>query len=133
MHVFIFATMKLITYFFSILMSIIILINSLIVPITYSYYKLDPIGFIEKLCENIDKPELKCNGKCHLKKIAKTTNDNQKTPESVIDFKELLLYTNSISDYTFSYQNNFKQKLNTEYQNFYSFSSIYDCFHPPKE
>jgi len=103
------------------------------VPITYSYYKLDPIGFIEKLCENIDKPELKCNGKCHLKKIAKTTDDTQKTPESVIDFKELLLYTNSISDYTFSYQNNFKQKLNTEYQNFYSFSSIYDCFHPPKE
>jgi len=113
-------------------MSVMILFNSLIIPMTYTYYKLDPVGFIEKLCQNKDKPELKCNGKCHLKKVSKTPNENQRTSESIIDFKELLLYTNSISDYRFSNQNNFIQKLNIEYQNLYSFSNTCDCFRPPK-
>ena len=124
--------MKFITFTFSIIMSILILVNSLTVSITYTYYELDPIGFIERLCENKDKPELKCNGKCHLKKVSKTQNNEQRAPESIIDFKELLLYTNSISDYRFSNQKDNKQQLIIAYQNLYTFSNTYDCFHPPK-
>ena len=63
--------MKTSVILFSYLLSTLILYNSLRVTFTYAYYELDPVGFIEKLCENKDKPELQCNGKCHLKKVSK--------------------------------------------------------------
>ncbi len=90
--------MKVGTYFFSIILTTLILINSLRVSITYSYYKLDPIGFIEKLCENKDRPKLQCNGKCHLKKISESQNNEQRTPESIIGFKEILFFTDAIEE-----------------------------------
>ena len=46
--------------------------------LTYAYYNLDTVGFIEKLCENKDKPELQCNGKCHLKKVVENNTNNDK-------------------------------------------------------
>ena len=37
---------------------IVMLFNSIRISFTYLHYYLDPAGFIEKLCENKDKPEL---------------------------------------------------------------------------
>lgn len=33
---------------------------------------------VEKLCENRDKPELQCNGKCYLAKMLSDTTDTDK-------------------------------------------------------
>ncbi len=113
-------------------LSTLILFNSLRVSITYTYYKLDPVGFIEALCENKDKPEMACNGKCHLMKVSKSQDKNQKTPESIIDFKELLLYYNPIPEVVIHFDESIKSKSIFAYKNLYSYRNLGDFFHPPQ-
>ncbi len=102
------------------------------VTLNYGYYHIDTIGFIEAFCVNQDKPELKCNGKCHLKKVSKSQDKDQKTPESIVDFKELLLFTNTMETIVFQQKIRLKKQNPSTYQNLYSFHNINDCFHPPK-
>ena len=118
------------TFILTLFLSTLILYNSLRVSITYIYYNIDPIGFIEALCENKDKPELACNGKCHLKKITKTTNLESNQPINLIDFKDILLYNQKISS---SQVNGTIQlsKSNFYYNNLYNFKLVESCFHPP--
>ncbi|CAH8283212.1 hypothetical protein EV196_102183 [Mariniflexile fucanivorans] len=111
---------------------VLILFNSTRVSFTYAYYELDKMGFIENLCENKDKPELQCNGKCHLKKVAESQSKEQKTPESIIDFKELLLYPSPISEFVFTNKIECKKQHFSYYFNLYSFSDIEGCFRPPR-
>lgn len=129
---FIFTLMKMSTYIFTLSVTTLILFNSTRVSLTYAYYKLDPIGFIEALCVNKDKPELQCNGKCHLKKVSKSLDKEQNTPENIVDFKELLLFTLTTEKLAFKHKNDLKTQNTSIYQNLYSFSSINDCFHPPQ-
>ena len=127
-----FALMRIATYIFSLLFSVLILNNNINVSLTYAYYEIDPIGFIEALCENQDKPEMQCNGKCHLKKVAKTQDNNKNTPESLIDFKELVLfhYNNETIKLFESFLD--RESELTSYKNFYSFLNSFTCFHPPR-
>ena len=124
--------MKIGTYFLSILLAALILSNSLRVSITYAFYKLDPIGFIEVLCENKDKPELQCNGKCHLKKIAESQDSNKKTPESIVDFKDLILVSYPKEDIKLCVASSSKKQLPNSCKNLYSYLNIAEWFHPPK-
>ena len=112
-------------------LSVLILYNSLRVSITYIYYNVDTIGFIEALCENKDKPELACNGKCHLKKITKSTDDNENTPIQLTEIKDILLYNEKPLTYNFSDKIDFKKK-DSSYLNLYTYSISNNCFHPPK-
>ncbi len=109
-----------------------IIFNSTRATLTYAYFELDPIGFIENLCENTDKPELQCNGKCQLKKVAESLNKEQRTPESLIDFKELILYPSPITTFALSSKTRLKTQDFSSYLNLYSFNKTNDCFHPPK-
>ena len=124
--------MKIGAILLSVILATLILFNSLSVALTYAYYELDPIGFIENLCENKDQPELQCNGKCHLKKVSKSQNKDQKTPKSIIDFKELILFSNTIEDFVFKQKEYLKKSTLIDYQNLYSFTDTNDCFHPPQ-
>ncbi|MCB0398354.1 MAG: hypothetical protein KDD26_01805 [Winogradskyella sp.] len=124
--------MKIGTYFLSILLAALILSNSLRVSITYAYYKLDPVGFIEALCKNKDKPELQCNGKCQLKKVAESQDSNEKTPESIVDFKELILVSYKKEDIKQITEFVPKKQSPNCYNNLYSFLNIVDWFHPPQ-
>ena len=124
--------MKISLYIFSISLTVLILINSLRVSLNHAYYELDPIGFIEFLCENQDQPELQCNGKCHLNKVAQSQEKKQNTPESIVDFKELILYPSSNSEFLLPNRITNKKKSLIVYQNLYSFSSTIACFHPPQ-
>ena len=116
----------------SLVLSSLILFNSMQVSLTFAYYKIDPIGFIEKLCENIDKPELECNGKCQLKKVAETNSSDNKNVPNIIDFKEILLYKESTNNYILV-KDLEKIYQNYNYQNFYEFLKFSDCFHPPQK
>ena len=49
--------------------------------VQYKYY-------VEVLCENKNKPELKCNGKCHLAKELKTFDEVPLKPELPQRFKD---------------------------------------------
>ena len=60
--------------------------------LTYAYYNIDTVGFIEKLCENKDKPELQCNGKCHLKKVVENNTNNDKQPIKAVNLKDITLF-----------------------------------------
>jgi len=128
----IFVSMKTSKYIFAISLTILLLINSTRVSLTYAYYNMDTVTFIETFCINQDKPELKCNGKCHLKKIAKTQDKEQKTPENIIDFKVFVFYTNPIEAFVFTKTTDSKKHHTIAYQNLYSFNKINDCFHPPQ-
>ncbi len=57
-----------------------ILIAALIVPAGLKvavlfHYVLEYDDYVTVLCENRDKPELKCNGQCHLAKELKTVQE----------------------------------------------------------
>ncbi len=124
--------MKIGAYIFSIVLTLLLVLNSTKVTLTYAYYELDPIGFIDALCENKDKPELACNGNCHLTKVAKSQDKKQNIPENIIDFKELNLYQNPFTELVFP-NKLFEKKYNPKfYLNLYSFTNTSDCFHPPK-
>ncbi|SFZ92315.1 hypothetical protein SAMN05428642_102652 [Flaviramulus basaltis] len=123
--------MKISTIITSIILGVLILFNSLRVSLNYAYYEIDTKGFIEKLCENKDKPELQCNGKCHLKKVTESSSKESKEPNRLIDFKEILLYTEKPFEYNFKkiyYQN----KIPSEYLNLYTYIGLENCFHPPQ-
>ena len=74
----------------------------------------------EELCVNRDKPELHCNGKCHLKKEIKSILDTDENPvlptrKTTLPKKELKEYTSFIIKtetipYTFLKKLNFKLK-----------------------
>lgn len=124
--------MKISTYIFSLVLTTLLLYNSSRVTLTYAYYKLDPIGFIEALCENLDKPELECNGKCHLKKVVQSQDNEKNTPENIIDFKELTLYSNTLEAITFNSKKYVYKQFTITCQNLYSFCNINEFFHPPQ-
>ncbi len=124
--------MKIGTQILFMLLAALLLVNTMRVSITYAYYEIDPIGFIEALCENKDQPELQCNGKCHLKKVSKSQDKEQKTPESIIDFKELLLYPNPLMKFGLVQKTYTNKQPQIVYQNLYSFINTNDCFHPPR-
>lgn len=124
--------MKISTYIVSIILTTLLLFNSVSVSLNYAYYNIDPVGFIEAFCENQDKPELQCNGKCHLKKVSQTQEKEQKSPENIIDFKELTLYPNLIVEFDFLYESITKSNTPKFYKNLYTYSNSNDCFHPPR-
>ena len=107
------------------------LLVSLRISITYAYYYIDSTGFIEKFCENKDKPELKCNGKCHLKKVVEKNTDNEEIPLKAIDFKEINLFV--VEQMTYNLINVSIEKLQISYDlDLYSYSSTYQFDHPPQ-
>lgn len=124
--------MKVSVYIILVFLTSLILFNSTKASLTYAYFELDPIGFIDRLCENKDKPELQCNGKCHLKKVAESQDKQQTTPESIVDFKELILYPSPASDFEFPIRILLKKEVQIAYQNLYSFHNSNNCFHPPR-
>lgn len=124
--------MKITTHILTHLLIVLIIINSIKVSLTYAYFTLDPIGFIENLCENTDQPELACNGKCQLKKVAESQNKEQNKPENLINFKDIILYSSPVFAYAIPVGTEFKIHHFKSYTNFYTFQDINECFHPPK-
>jgi hypothetical protein len=124
--------MKLGISIFSLMLTALMLINSTKASLTYAYYNLDPVGFIAALCENTDKPELQCNGKCQLMKVAQSQDKKENTPENIVDFKELILYPSPAISFELLRKIYVKKELISSYINLYSFNNSNNCFHPPR-
>lgn len=88
----------------------------------------------EKLCENKDKPQVLCNGKCYLaKELAKTSENTPKQNNLKIspDFTDAFV-ADQIFKFDFSTEYFAeKDKLNSFYSSFYHFLAGSDVFHPP--
>jgi hypothetical protein len=88
------------------------------------------------LCENKAKPELKCNGKCHLmKELAKASEDEKpiNSDKKYNSKQEIeLLYCNEVSEINFRqiYFHN-KTSVGDNYANLYFHTVSCSVFHPP--
>lgn len=94
------------------------------------YYNLNIEYIIKELCENKNKPELKCNGKCFLKKKMSEADKAEKETKEVIkqvEFAVILPHKQLIlnGDYI-----DFENSL-TEIINLYSHNLNNRIFHPP--
>lgn len=95
----------------------------------YDYIKTE-------ICENRDRPEMHCNGKCYLKKeLAKTAqeNDFQSTLTHSISFPFQWLYLPSQSDFRVNLASitAVAKKIPTNYNSNYKFDFVYSLFRPP--
>lgn len=86
---------------FSWLFIALILISNLRFSSMYLYYSLDREGFIEQLCENKDKPELNCDGKCMLMQMLRAQAEDEE-PMPVIGWEEVLVFLVDLPNYSTS-------------------------------
>lgn len=87
-----------------------------------------------QLCENIEKPELECNGKCHLKKelANEAKKDNPKSNEqrsNTIIFE--VLYCENITSFVFNPVVYIDKKVQPLYNCIYFRLNSTSIFHPP--
>ena len=89
---------------------------------------------VEYLCENKDKPQLKCNGKCHLSK--ELMAESKKSLENPFNNKKVKFefpIINSLIEeetpilFCFVFKNNYQQ-----HSNFITNLFVVDILHPPQ-
>ncbi|MCB0445829.1 MAG: hypothetical protein KDC68_09310 [Gelidibacter sp.] len=100
------------------------------------YFELNIDTIIQKYCVNKDKPELKCNGKCHLAKQLQMTQQNDKTNEGKATtflleaffplYFQAIAYSLNFNNVSINHKNNWQLKT--------MLASLADlnCFHPPE-
>lgn len=91
---------------------------------------------VKELCENKAKPELQCNGKCHLMKdLAKASenenNDSKDKKSSSTSVYEVLFFENAF-DLKITKPIFFSNKMvNSDYSDLYVYQNVSSFFHPP--
>ena len=86
-----------------------------------------------QLCENRARPELRCNGKCYIKKEILKSSENQNAKESKVQIKSIDVFVvNEISEFKADFsveknvENNFQNCFNLRVKPFDE-----SIFHPP--
>ncbi len=100
--------------------------------IVWVHYEMNVEEITEAFCINKDRPELKCNGKCHLKKQLITDDTRDENNPSRIEYlPEIQLFVKTagttINPVIRIFKNNFPALTDS-----YHYISWYDIFHPPK-
>lgn len=88
----------------------------------------------KELCENKEKPELKCNGKCHLKKeLANASETENATLPSEKKHNPSIevLFLESIETFQLNPTIEMIQRNNYNYISLYTLLESYAIFHPP--
>jgi len=73
------------------------------IPVWDYFMNYDDI--VENKCVNKDKPQMHCNGKCHLRKELKKVMDNENNPA-----KKKITLSNKIKEYTYYYRTGLLKK-----------------------
>lgn len=124
---FIFATMKKMVIIFALF-----LVFKPFVPIVEYWVNYDYI--VSELCENKEKPELQCNGKCYLsKEIAKnqTEDSTENKPSFLPDFGIYFFKKNDNFNLFLMQNHQEKACFSVYYNNFYKFLYFSSVFRPP--
>lgn len=96
-------------------------------------YEVNTAYIIENFCENTDKPELECNGKCHLKKqIEADTEQKSETPSAPTETIPLVLAFSEIPTFEFISQNAGLHSGNSLYLEGNYSNHLQSIFHPPQ-
>jgi len=105
--------------------------NSLRVSFVYGWYVLDMGSFIEQLCKNKDKPEMQCNGKCYLTKMAADNSEEKNNTFPDINWEQLVYCPVAVSGPKSSVKPIIK-KHQFWYVSLNSDDVIISIFRPPK-
>ncbi len=62
-------------------------------PMVFISYQINKEQIIKTLCENKDKPQLKCEGKCHLRKQLKENSSTEPASKSNSGTEKIDLFT----------------------------------------
>lgn len=98
-------------------------------------YVLNYDYIVKELCENKAKPEMKCNGKCHLvKELAKASENDtpasQDKKSSQTTF-EILFLQKLTSLEVVALHFPIQKAINAKYSDFYFYENSKPAFHPP--
>lgn len=87
----------------------------------------------KELCENKAKPQLHCNGKCHLmKQLAKAAEQEKPAPgKKTAHAESEVLFCHAVKGYVFLVPVFVPEKKQPWYHNHYSHLSLVSVFHPP--
>lgn len=98
-------------------------------------YVLNYDYIVKELCENKAKPEMKCNGKCHLmKELAKASeNDTPVSSDKKVSHSEFeVLFIQKLTSLEVVTLNFPIQKtINAKYSDSYFYENNKPAFHPP--
>ncbi|WP_203256028.1 hypothetical protein [Hyunsoonleella ulvae] len=98
----------------------------------YVEYIINQDYIAEFLCINKDKPEIQCNGKCHLVKQIEKQKEQEPLSALSISLENYpigfvtILKIEGLYDFDLN-----KKSANTPYQILYSFDYNYGTFQPP--
>lgn len=96
-------------------------------------YKLNTSYIIENFCENTDKPELNCNGKCHLaKQIKADTDQRSETPVPVTEIVTFVLAIEEIPSFKFCFNCSEPDGNHSLYLEGNYSKQLQSIFHPPQ-
>ncbi len=100
----------------------------------YLDYQFNKDSIISELCENKNKPELNCEGKCHLNSEIKKQQKEEE--QQNIPAKEQKLQIASLDFINPDTEPNYFTSSETElffgYKETYSLTCLEDCFRPPQ-
>ncbi|SHJ05000.1 hypothetical protein [Pseudozobellia thermophila] len=115
----------------AILFLVITLASTLKIAGTLGYYMLFTENFIETLCENKDRPELHCDGKCALSQMIASEND--KNDGINLDFLkiETVLFLHTVSEIQFPFTP-LTPTFDVAYTDNYRFHLTDRIKHPPR-
>lgn len=115
-----------------ILLSLVILLQPLSKFMLVAEYQVNKNYIAEFLCVNKSRPQLKCEGKCHLAKELKQADAHEKDrPAPVKDHAEVVFFYQPSSTFHFR----FPVVLKTHYPVFASRQvtpPVFGIFHPPR-
>lgn len=111
---------------------IVLMLLKPVMPVLDYFVNYDYIA--KELCENKAKPEMHCNGKCHLmKELAKAAEEQkQESDRKSAQQNAEVLFCEVLADFSFSPFAVIPTTQNeTAYSNLYSHNSAVSFFHPP--
>lgn len=123
--------MKTIINYFLLLLFVVstILYNARFSYFVYQYHFNNKV-FTENYCINKDKPELKCNGKCELAKVAKAAEKQEKTNKKISD-SEIDFFIQIIPTFEITKVAIFQQSIRTTC-NKHNYECLFYFDPPPK-
>jgi hypothetical protein len=92
-------------------------------------YEINKTSIIEQFCINKEKPEMKCEGTCHMKKMM-LSEDNEKKGRPLMVLPEIQLYMSQVGIDLI--KSEIEIILELEYLNNYSFNFLNEWDIPPK-
>lgn len=96
-------------------------------------YIMDIEQFTELYCENKDKPELKCNGKCHLADQLADNQEEKESKEVQVSPEVLMIFANPTMDIEIPAKFYVQESISYYFNTDLTEGIVNLIFHPPQQ